>query len=106
MYISFQSFKDLDYIVKDKVLLENLLDIECYEVADRGYFYNGNLTYFKFALNVDKNFFFFLSHMWAEYCYSHYIKCLQLNCTHLKITNCIYHLKNISLNLMTSVHSI
>lgn len=36
-----QSFKDLDYVVKDKVLLETLLDIECYEVADRGYFYNG-----------------------------------------------------------------
>ncbi|GFT73874.1 hypothetical protein NPIL_460851 [Nephila pilipes] len=34
------SFKDLDYIVKDRVMLEYLLDIECYEVADRGYFYN------------------------------------------------------------------
>ncbi|XP_054716868.1 meckelin-like [Uloborus diversus] len=34
------SFKDLDYVVKDKVLLENIFDVECYEVADRGYFYN------------------------------------------------------------------
>lgn len=36
------AFKDLDYIVKDKVMLESLFDIECYEVADRGYFYNDN----------------------------------------------------------------
>ncbi|KAG8176834.1 hypothetical protein JTE90_001973 [Oedothorax gibbosus] len=34
------SFKDLDYVVKDRVLMEYLFDVECYEVADRGYFYN------------------------------------------------------------------
>ncbi|XP_042906064.1 meckelin isoform X2 [Parasteatoda tepidariorum] len=34
------SFKDIDYVVKDRVLLEYLFDIECFEVADRGYFYN------------------------------------------------------------------
>ncbi|XP_022258525.1 meckelin-like [Limulus polyphemus] len=36
------SYKDLDYVVKDRMFLENLFDIEFYEPTERGYFYNDN----------------------------------------------------------------
>ncbi|XP_076372833.1 meckelin isoform X2 [Tachypleus tridentatus] len=36
------SYKDLDYVVKDRMFLENLFDVEFYEPTERGYFYNDN----------------------------------------------------------------
>ncbi|XP_075734483.1 meckelin [Rhipicephalus microplus] len=36
------SLKDVDYTVKDRTLLEKLLDIEFNDIVDRGFFYNDN----------------------------------------------------------------
>ncbi|XP_023223368.1 meckelin-like [Centruroides sculpturatus] len=36
------AFKDLDYVIKDKLFLESLLDVEFIENTDRGCFYNDN----------------------------------------------------------------
>lgn len=36
------TFKDLDYVIKDKLFLESLLDVEFIENTDRGCFYNDN----------------------------------------------------------------
>ena len=32
---------DIDYIVKDKLLLEKILDMEFYDPTDKGFFFNG-----------------------------------------------------------------
>ncbi|XP_065281384.1 meckelin isoform X1 [Dermacentor albipictus] len=36
------SLKDVDYTVKDRTVLEKLLDIELNDIVDRGFFYNDN----------------------------------------------------------------
>ena len=36
--------KSLDYYVRDKTLLESVLDLEFEAVIDKGFFYNGELT--------------------------------------------------------------
>ena len=37
----FQSLKNVDYYVKDKMLLESILEVEFETVTDKGFFYNG-----------------------------------------------------------------
>ncbi|XP_077982500.1 meckelin-like [Glandiceps talaboti] len=44
------SLRDLDYMVKDKLLLEKVLDMEFFEPADKGYFYNDDGHSFDGAL--------------------------------------------------------
>ena len=44
IFIVFQSLKDVDYVVKDKTLLENILDTEFLDASEKGIFYNGRLN--------------------------------------------------------------
>ncbi len=37
-----QSLRDLDYVVKEKLLLEKVLGMEFYDPVDRSLFYRGN----------------------------------------------------------------
>ena len=41
MYFTFQALKDLDYEVREKLFVEQLLDIEFADSLDRGVFYIG-----------------------------------------------------------------
>lgn len=42
----FQSLRDIDYIIKDKLLLESILDMEFQESTDKkGFFYNGKFIH-------------------------------------------------------------
>ena len=36
-----QSLRDVDYVVKEKLFLERLLEIEFYDAVDRSLFYQG-----------------------------------------------------------------
>jgi meckelin len=38
------TFKDVDYIVRDKSTLESIFDVESIEVRDKGFFYNGMIS--------------------------------------------------------------
>ena len=38
---SLQSIRDIDYLIKDKLLMESILDVEFQDVSERGIFYNG-----------------------------------------------------------------
>ena len=40
-FILLQSLRGIDYIVKDKIFFESLLDAEFEPVIDKGFFYNG-----------------------------------------------------------------
>lgn len=44
------AFKDLDYVIRDRLLFEDILDVEFADVADRGIFYNDNGHSFDRAL--------------------------------------------------------
>ncbi len=37
----FQSLREVDYIIKDKLLFESILNMEFTDTTDQGYFYNG-----------------------------------------------------------------
>ena len=37
----FQSLRDLDYVVKDKTLLESIMDTEFFDATEKGIFYKG-----------------------------------------------------------------
>ena len=39
----FQSLKDVDYVVRDKIFFESIMDVEFEQVYDKGIFYNGTL---------------------------------------------------------------
>ena len=36
--------RDIDYMVKDKLLFEQILDMEFYDPAEKGFFYNGKFS--------------------------------------------------------------
>ena len=39
-----QGMRDIDYMVKDKLLFEQILDMEFYDPAEKGFFYNGKFS--------------------------------------------------------------
>ena len=45
----FQSLRDVDYVVKDKTLLESIMDTEFFDATEKGIFYKGIRNYSNFA---------------------------------------------------------
>lgn len=41
--------RDVDYVVKDKTLLESIMDTEFFDASEKGIFYNGNILLVAFA---------------------------------------------------------
>ena len=50
----FQSLRDVDYVVKDKTLLESIMDTEFFDATEKGIFYKGMCNYSNFA-HYDSN---------------------------------------------------
>ena len=52
LFFNGQGMRDIDYMVKDKLLFEQILDMEFYDPGEKGFFFNGKFSLFSASFHA------------------------------------------------------